>query len=133
MKAHGAWGRQFSGVHVLAQQRWRDLQGLGPYRYSIVHAVELLNMAATCLVVAVSWPVGRRLGWAWSAFLLVTVLPPLFMGGFLSLGRVTSTLFPMFIYLGWRLRGPVLQQVVMAAFGLQVALAVLHFTWRQVY
>lgn len=133
MKAHAAWGRQFSGVHVLAQQRWRDLHGLGVYGYSVAHAVEMLNMAATFLVIGVSWPLGRRFGWAWSAFLLATVLPPLFMGGFLSMGRVTSTMFPMFIYLGWRLRGATLQHVLVAGFGLQVALAIMHFTWRQVY
>lgn len=133
MKAHGAWGRQFSGVHVLIQQRWRDLQGLGFYTYTVVHAVEILNMIATFLVIGVSWPIGRRLGWAWSAFLLVTVLPPLFMGGFLSMGRVTTTLFPMFIYFGWRLRRETLTHVLMVTFGLQVALAVMHFTWRQVY
>ena len=133
MRAHGAWGRQFSGVHVLAQQRWRELQALGLYGYTVVNAIEILNMAATFLVLGVSWPIGRRFGWAWAAFLLVTVLPPLFMGGFLSMGRVTSTLFPMFIYLGWRVRGMALQQVLLAGFGLQVALAVMHFTWRQVY
>lgn len=133
MKAHGAWGRQFSGVHLLALQRWQDLQGMGLYGYSTVHAVEILNMAATFLVVGVSWPLGRRFGWAWSAFLLVTVLPPLFMGGFLSMGRVTSTMFPMFIYLGWRARGMALQHLLLAGFGLQVALAIMHFTWRQVY
>ncbi|WP_291989013.1 mannosyltransferase family protein [Luteitalea sp.] len=133
MKAHGAWGRQFSGVHVLAHQRWRELQGLGLYGYTVVNAIEILNMAATFLVLGVCWPVGRRMGWAWSAFLLVTVLPPLFMGGFLSMGRVTSTLFPVFIYLGWRVRATALPQVLVAAFGLQVALAVMHFTWRQVF
>ncbi|MCC6164098.1 MAG: hypothetical protein IT182_12185 [Acidobacteria bacterium] len=133
MRAHGAWGREFSGVHVLALQRWRDLQGLGLYGYSVAHAIELLNMAATFLVLGVSWPIGRRLGWAWSAFLLVTVLPPLFMGGFLSMGRVTSTMFPVFIYLGWRLRGALLQHVLLTSFGLQVALAIMHFTWRQVF
>ena len=133
MKAHGAWGRQFSGVHLLVLQRWRDLQGMGVYGYSVAHAVEILNMAATFLVVGVSWPIGRRFGWAWALFLLVTVLPPLFMGGFLSMGRVTTTMFPMFIYLGWRLRGTALQHALIAGFGLQVALAVMHFTWRQVY
>jgi hypothetical protein len=133
MKAHGAWGRQFSGVHLLAQRRWRDLQGLGLYGYTVEHAIEILNMAATLLAVGISWPLGRRFGWAWSAFVLVTVLPPLFMGGFLSLGRVTSTMFPMFIYLGWRLRGMALQQILLAGFGLQVALAIMHFTWRPVY
>ena len=55
------------------------------------------------------------------------------MGGFLSMGRVTSTLFPVFIYLGWRVRATALPQVLVAAFGLQVALAVMHFTWRQVF
>jgi hypothetical protein len=133
MKAHGAWGRQFRGVHVLAQQRWRDLQGLGLYGYTVEHAIEILNMAATLFAIGISWPLGRRFGWAWSAFVLVTVLPPLFMGGFLSLGRVTSTMFPMFIYLGWRLRGTALQHALLAGFGLQVALAIMHFTWRPVY
>ena len=41
MKAHGAWGRQFSGVHLLAQQRWRDLRNMGVYGYSVAHAVEI--------------------------------------------------------------------------------------------
>ena len=42
---------------------------------------------------------------AYAVFLLVMVAPPLLRGGFLSLGRLTSTLFPLFLYLGWRLRG----------------------------
>lgn len=133
MRAHGAWGRQFSGVDALFRQRWSELTGWGLHGYLVGHAVEILNMLATFLVVGVSWPIGRRFGWAWSAFLLVTVLPPLFMGGFLSMGRVTSTLFPVFIYLGWRVRPAWRPHVMLAGFGLQVALAVMHFTWRQVY
>jgi hypothetical protein len=133
MRAHAAWGRQFSGVHVLVQQRWRELHALGLYGYTVVNSIEILNMAATMLVLVTSWPIGRRFGWAWAAFLLVTVLPPLFMGGFMSMGRVTSTLFPVFVYLGWRLRGPALQHLLIASFGLQVALALMHFTWRQVF
>lgn len=133
MQAHGAWGRQFSGLHVLAARRWQDLMDLGFYTYTVVHALEILNMLATFLVLGVSWPIARRFGWAWSAFLLVTVLPPLFMGGFLSMGRVTSTLFPVFIYLGLTVRGAALPQVLLASFGLQVVLAAMHFTWRQVF
>lgn len=133
MKAHGAWGRQFSGLHVLAARRWKDLVDLGFYTYTVVHAIEILNMLATFLVIGVSWPIARRFGWAWSAFLLVTVLPPLFMGGFLSMGRVTSTLFPVFIYLGLRVRREALPHVLLVSFGLQVVLAAMHFTWRQVF
>ncbi|MGI8671725.1 MAG: mannosyltransferase family protein [Luteitalea sp.] len=133
LEAHGAWGRQFSGIHLLFAQRWRDLQSIGLAGYTAVHAIEILNMAATFLVLGVSWPIARRYGLAWAAFLLVTVLPPLFMGGFLSMGRVTSTLFPVFIYLGARLQRRALPQVLLVSFALQVALAVMHFTWRQVY
>ena len=49
------------------------------------------------------------------------------------MGRVTSTLFPVFIYLGARLPRRALPQVLLVSFSLQVALAVMHFTWRQVY
>jgi hypothetical protein len=133
MKAHGAWGRQFAGIHRLLAQRWDHLWSLGLYGYSVEYTIELFNMAATSLVLAVSWPVGRRYGWPYALFLLVTVVPPLFMGGFLSMGRVTTTLFPVFIYLGARTPQWALPHVLLVTFGLQVALAVMHFTWRQVY
>jgi hypothetical protein len=55
------------------------------------------------------------------------------MGGFLSMGRVTTTLFPVFIYLGARVSGRAMPHLLLVTFGLQVALAVMHFTWRQVY
>lgn len=133
MKAHGAWGRHLSGLHVLLAQRWDHLWSLGPYGYSVEYTIEIFNMAATLLVVALSWPVGRRLGWPYAAWMLVTVVPPLFMGGFLSMGRVTTTLFPIFIYLGTRLTATGMPHVLLVGFGLQMALAVMHFTWRQVY
>lgn len=76
---------------------------------------------------------GRRYGWPYAVFLLVTVVPPLFMGGFLSMDRVTSTLFPVFIYLGARFGPRLTPHVLIAFFGLQAALAVMHFTWRQVF
>lgn len=133
MKAHGAWGRQYAGLHLMLAQRWEHLWSLGPIGYSVEYTIELFNMAATLLVLAVSWPIGRRYGVAYAAFLLVTVLPPLFMGGFLSMGRVTATLFPVFIYLGARMSRDAVPHVLLVTFGLQVALAVMHFTWRQVF
>ena len=59
-------------------------------------------------------PITRQFGVAYGAFILVMILPPLFRGGFLSLGRLTSTLFPLFLYLGWQLRGTPLAVVAMA-------------------
>lgn len=133
LKAHGAWGRQFSGLHMVLLHRWQQLWALGPISYSVEYSIELFNMAASLLALAVSWPVGRRYGWPYAVLLLVTVVPPLFMGGFLSMGRVTTTLFPVFIYLGARLPGRAIPHVLLTSFGLQVALAIMHFTWRQVY
>lgn len=133
MKAHGAWGRQLGGLHVLLDHRWEQLWTLGLTAYSAEYTIELFNMAATLLVLVVSWPVGRHYGWPYAVFLLVTVVPPLFMGGFLSMGRVTATLFPVFIYLGARIPPSAMPHVLLVSFGLQVALAILHFTWRQVY
>lgn len=133
MKAHGAWGRQFSGLHVLLAQRWGELWSLGLTGYSVAYTLEMFNMAATALVLAVAWPVGRRYGWSYAAFLLITVVPPLFMGGFMSMGRVTATLFPVFIYLATCLGPRATPHVLLVSFGLQTALAVMHFTWRQVF
>ncbi len=133
MKAHGAWGRQFSGLHELLAQRWGELWSAGLTTYSAAYTLEMFNMAATAFVLAVSWPVGRRYGWPYAVFLLVTVVPPLFMGGFLSMGRVTATLFPAFIYLGARFGPRLTPHVLLVFFGLQAAFAVMHFTWRQVF
>ena len=36
---------------------------------------------------------------AWGVFVLISLLPPLFAGGLVSMGRLTSTLFPLFIAL----------------------------------
>ena len=73
-------------------------------------------MVIAALALAV--PITRRFGLAYGVFLLLMIVPPLFRGGFLSLGRLTSTLFPLFLYLGWRLRGTPLAVAVMAFAGI---------------
>jgi Gpi18-like mannosyltransferase len=133
MKAHGAWGREFTALHVMLAHRWQQLLDLGLYGYTAGYTVDLFNMAATLLALGVTWPVARRYGIAYAALILITIVPPLFMGGFLSLGRVSATLFPLYIYLGARISTAALPHVTVVMFGLQVALAVMHFTWRQVY
>ena len=35
----------------------------------------------------------------WTVYVLVSLVPPLFAGGLLSMGRLTSTLFPLFLAL----------------------------------
>jgi hypothetical protein len=80
-----------------------------------------------------TWPVWRRFGAPYAVLMLANLLPPLLKGGPLSMGRMTSTLFPMFAALAlmippqrrgtWFLLFALGQGLVTAAF----------FTWRPVY
>ena len=60
-------------------------------------------------------------------------MPPLSAGGFLSMGRITSTLFPVSVYLGWRLAPTTTWRVTAAWVALQGMLAAAFFTWREVF
>ena len=75
----------------------------------------------------------RRLGAAWGVFVLLNLVPPLFAGGVLSMGRLTSTLFPLFLALAViipRRAAPAWS----AAFGVAQGLcAALFFTWRELF
>ncbi len=133
MEAHQAWGRVSTDVNALLSDRMAFIAEQGLYTYSIQQPVELLNAVPTFLALALAIPVARRLGLAYALLLLVMILPPLTRGGFLSLGRLTATLFPLFLFLGATLRGHARAAVVMACAGLQAFLAVLFFTWRPFY
>jgi hypothetical protein len=133
LEAHQAWGRVATDVAGLFSDRAELIADQGFYSYSTSQPIELLNatFAIASLILAV--PVTRRLGPAYGLFLILMVVPPLLRGGFLSLGRLTSTLFPLFLYLGWALRDSPRAAAVAAFAGLQALLAVLFFTWRPFY
>ena len=57
---------------------------------------DLLNALGVLFVIASAWPVARRFGVAYAAFILVNILPPLSTGGLMSAGRFSSVLFPAF-------------------------------------
>jgi hypothetical protein len=133
MQAHGAWGRTFQSVGELVGERVESIGELGLYGYSASQPIEMLYVACVVLCLLALWPVARRLGWAYAVLMLVTVVPPLSAGGFLSMGRITSTLFPVFVYLGWRLPPARQAQVAFFCTALQGMLAALFFTWRPVF
>ena len=58
-----------------------------------------INAAGVLFAVVMTYPVFRTLGLAWGMFVVVNLLPPLAAGGLLSMGRLTSTLFPLFLAL----------------------------------
>ena len=75
-------------------------------------------------------PIWRAFGLPYVVFVCVNLFPPLFKGGLISMGRLSATLFPLFLYLALKLdsRGALWFTVAFSA--LQAFLAVLFYTWR---
>jgi len=133
LEAHKAWGRQFGGFGMLVKTHWGILQGAGPLGYVVRQPIDLINALGVSFAIAMAIPVARKLGIAYAVFLLINAVPPLLAGGFLSLGRVTSTLFPMFICLGLWLR-PTSLAWVLGIWGMaQGLLAALFYSWRPIF
>jgi hypothetical protein len=121
-RLHETWGRTFSGFAGLADGLSR-----------ISNPYDVMNALALVFALALLWPVARRLGAASALFVIVTVVPPLLAGGVLSMGRITSTAFPLFLALAAILPSRVVTPVVTVfAIGQGVA-AVLFFTWRPLF
>lgn len=132
MKGQAAWGREFRGLHLFAADRLLYIRDSGLVAYLVEQPIDMLNTAAALLALGLVWPISRRLGLAYGALVAVMVLPPLLMGGATSMGRMTSVLFPIFIWLAERTerhRTPIL--IMFAT--LQGFAAVLFFTWRELY
>jgi hypothetical protein len=131
-RSHEAWGRTYQGIapFVTAFGWFRDqpfLQVVGSIPFNA------LNGCGVLFALALTYPVFRRLGVAWGVFVLVNLVPPLFAGGVLSMGRLTSTLFPLFLALAV-LIPPRSVPAWVAAFGVGQGLcATLFFTWRQLF
>jgi Mannosyltransferase (PIG-V) len=133
LQAHQAWGRVYEGIDTLFAYHLGIIANEGLYAYSKGLPTDMLNGIATVGALLAVWPVTRRVGVAYGVLMLLMVLPPLARGGFMSMGRVTSTLFPLFLYLGWRLHGMTRDTVLMASAGLQAFFAALFFTWRPLF
>jgi hypothetical protein len=127
-----AWGRQYTGFSAIVAQRFewitRDI-----YAYTAQFPIEAMNMLAAIFVIAAAWPVARRLGLAYAAFILLNILPPLAVGGFMSIGRFSSVLFPAFVWLA-SIMAPRLRSTWVASFiAVQALNAALFYTWRPLF
>jgi hypothetical protein len=133
LEAHQAWGRVYEGVGGLFAGHAKLASELGVYEYSQRQPVDMVNGIAAIAALLLTWPVARRLGVSYAVLLLLMLLPPLAAGGFMSMGRVTSTLFPLFLYLGWAVRGTNRSSLVTACAVAQGFLAALYWTWRPLF
>jgi hypothetical protein len=131
-RSHEAWGRSYQGFAPFAtaygwlrDERFLDVVANVPFN--------ALNTTGLLFGLALTYPVFRRLGLAWGVFVLITLVPPLFAGGVLSMGRVSSTLFPLFLTLAM-IVPPRSVPAWVAAFAMGQGLcATLFFTWRELF
>jgi hypothetical protein len=131
-RSHEAWGRTYQGFgpFITAFGWLRDepfLQVVGNIPFNTLNALGVI------FALALTYPVFRRLGLAWGIFVLVNVVPPLFAGGVLSMGRLSATLFPLFLAMAAIVpRRNVPAWVAAFAVG-QGLCATLFYTWRELF
>jgi hypothetical protein len=128
-----AWGRSLGGPYESLFVHFEELNKLGLLDYLTKWPYDAFHLLAALFAIASIWPVTRRIGVPEGLFVAINVFVPLFNGSLISMGRFTSVLFPMFVWLGVvvppRHRG-----LVAALFGMGQAIAAgLFFTWRGVF
>ncbi len=126
---HAAWGRTFTGATPFVKSA-RFAAEYGFEHYARNSPFELMNGVAAAFALAAAIPVTMRLGIPYAVFLLSNVVPPLLVGGFMSIGRVTATMFPIFMWMaiGQSTRTTVVVAIAFAM--LQALAAALFYTWR---
>ena len=90
-------------------------------------------VSGVVFVLAAAWPVARRLGLAYSVFILINILPPLAEGGMLSAGRFSSVLFPAFVWLAGAVPARQRTGWIASFAALQALNAALFYTWRPMF
>lgn len=130
---HGAWGRTYNGLAALVTDRYDFISRAGVLGYVSALPHDLLNALGAIFVLAAAWPVARRLGLAYAVFILINMLPPLAAGGLVSAGRVSSVLFPAFIWFAGVVPRHHRAGWIATFAALQALVAALFYTWRPMY
>jgi hypothetical protein len=130
-RIQGAWGRDL-GTRPIAQG-WEWITTEGFMQVSQGVPFDVLNTLAVVFVLVWLIPVFRRLGTAYGLFVLLNLVPPIFAGGALSMGRISSTLFPIFMVLAACLPRQTVPAWASAFAMLQGLVAALFFTWRELF
>lgn len=124
------WAREYEGMGGLFWYALTQVWQLGPVDYLLAHPIDALDLAASFLALGAIWPVTRRLGPAFGLLVAVNTVVPVLFGGLISMGRFTSVLFPIFIWLALAL-GPRSRLALTVLFAMGQGLgAAAHYTWR---
>lgn len=128
-EAHAAFGRVYRSLDPLVD-RVRYIQEEGFYSYASTAGLDMVNAVATLFAAAAVWPVYRRFGLPYAALIVLNLVPPVLMGGMLSMGRITSVVFPLFLWLAVAVPVHHRSMWLMAFSMLQALGAITFFTWR---
>ena len=130
--AQDGWGRLVQNpVSALASVGMRVLAS--PIEMATQFPADFLNGLFGMAALALAYPIGRRLGSGFGAFVASGVVLPLTVGGLASLGRYTSVLFPLFVYLAVAIPPSLRPWAAGSLMALQLVVAALFFTWRPIY
>ena len=130
---HAAWGRDYTGFGTLISDRYAWLVNEGVYAYTSQVPGDLLNALGAIFVLAAAIPVARRFGLAYAVFILVNILPPMAAGGLLSIGRLSSVLFPAFIWFASVIPARQRSGWLATFMAVQAFNAALFYTWRELF
>ena len=132
-RQNAAWGRVYRSLDMLVGQHATLIGRDGLYEYASTRTLDMLQAMAVIFVLVSVWGVFRRIGLAYAVMIVINVVPPLTMGGLLSMGRMTSLLFPTFIWLAAVLPATQRYAWITVFAALQALCAILFFTWYPLY
>ena len=128
-----AWGRVYRSLDSLVSDRVDFIATNGVYNYASTQTIDFFYLLAVLFMLAAVWPVYRRFGLPYAVLLLVNLLPPMAAGGMLSMGRVTSVLFPAFLWMAGAIPARHRTAWIACFACLQGFVAVMFFTWRPLF
>jgi hypothetical protein len=129
-RGHTAWGRVYEPITQVVAKQYTYIENAGLSSYLAVGGYDVLNMLAALFALAAVWPVARRMGLAYAALILVVTLPPIVNGGWLSAGRFSSVLFPVFLWLADAIPERHRTAWIVGFTAFQALNAALFYTWR---
>jgi hypothetical protein len=131
--AHRAWGRDYRGLDELYGPALDAIARQGLLDALAIWQGPGMNFLGATFALLLLVPVTVRLGPAYGAFTALNLVPPLLFGGWLSMGRLTAVLFPVFLYLAIVLPRDLRAGVVTGFAVVQGLVATVFFTWRTLY
>ena len=132
--AYLAWHVGDARAWFVNQAAWPDNFGqrLPPVPSAPMDVSWIPNALSLALVAASLAPVTRLLGAAYGLFVAVGIAPPLLRHGLMSLGRFSSVMFPIFVWLAVRVQGRARTRLILAFAVGQAVLAALFFVWQPI-